>query len=132
MKDTTKIKVEHYIDKVNNHLLSFLSGKPLELYQASTHYLKSGGKRLRPLMVIKSCEMFGGNQQDALPAAWRRPLRRIQRLTFPLRNRAAHRRFRADRPDGEWRTSVKAARGGVTSGRSLRISTGIIAGRVWL
>src|SRR6187200_912751 len=69
MKDTTRIKVEHYIDKVNNHLLSFLSGKPLELYQASTHYLKSGGKRLRPLMVIKSCEMFGGNQQDALPAA---------------------------------------------------------------
>src|SRR6187200_852321 len=69
MKDTTKIKVEHYIDKVNNHLLSFLSGKPLELYQASTHYLKSGGKCLRPLMVIKSCEMFGGNQQDALPAA---------------------------------------------------------------
>ena len=57
MKDTTKIKVEHYINKVNNHLLSFLSGKPLELYQASTHYLKSGGKRLRPLMVIKSCEM---------------------------------------------------------------------------
>jgi len=69
MKDTTKIKVEHYINKVNNHLLSFLSGKPLELYQASTHYLKSGGKRLRPLMVIKSCEMFGGNQHDALPAA---------------------------------------------------------------
>src|SRR5215211_7876241 len=69
MKDTTRIKVEHYINKVNNHLLSFLSGKPLELYQASTHYLKSGGKRLRPLMVIKSCEMFGGNQLDALPAA---------------------------------------------------------------
>lgn len=69
MKDTTKIEVENYINKVNNHLISFLSGKPLQLYQASTHYLKSGGKRLRPIMVIKSCEMFGGNQQDALPAA---------------------------------------------------------------
>ncbi|HEU5461897.1 MAG TPA: polyprenyl synthetase family protein [Nitrososphaeraceae archaeon] len=69
MKDTTKLKVENYITKVNNHLLSYLSGKPLELYQASTHYLKSGGKRLRPIMVIKSCEMFGGNQQDALAAA---------------------------------------------------------------
>jgi geranylgeranyl diphosphate synthase type I len=69
MKDTTKREVENSINKVNNHLLSFLSGKPLELYQASTHYLKSGGKRLRPIMVIKSCEMFGGIQQDALPAA---------------------------------------------------------------
>lgn len=69
MKDTTKIEVENYINKVNNHLISFLSGKPLKLYQASTHYLKSGGKRLRPIMVIKSCEMFGGTQQDALPAA---------------------------------------------------------------
>ena len=69
MKDTTKIDVENHINKVNNHLISLLSGDPSELYRASTHYLKSGGKRLRPIMVIKSCEMFGGNQQDALPAA---------------------------------------------------------------
>src|SRR5688500_11064417 len=69
MKDTTKIEVENSINKVNNYLKSFLSGKPLELYQASTHYLKSGGKRLRPILVIKSCEMFGVNQQDALSAA---------------------------------------------------------------
>ena len=63
MKDTTKIDVENQINKVNNHLISLLSGDPSELYRASTHYLKSGGKRLRPIMVIKSCEMFGGNQQ---------------------------------------------------------------------
>ncbi len=69
MKDTTKLQIENYINQVNNHLLSFLTGKPSELYQASTHYLKSGGKRLRPIMVIKSCEMFKGNQHDALPAA---------------------------------------------------------------
>ena len=69
MKDTTRIDVENHINKVNNHLISLLSGDPSELYRASTHYLKSGGKRLRPIMVIKSCEMFGGNQQDALPAA---------------------------------------------------------------
>jgi geranylgeranyl diphosphate synthase, type I len=69
MKDTTQVDVENYINKVNNHLISLLSGDPSELYRASTHYLKSGGKRLRPIMVIKSCEMFGGNQQDALPAA---------------------------------------------------------------
>ena len=69
MKDTTKLQIENYIKQVNNHLLSFLTGEPSELYQSSTHYLKSGGKRLRPIMVIKSCEMFKGNQHDALPAA---------------------------------------------------------------
>lgn len=69
MKDTTQLEIENYINQVNNHLLSFLTGEPSELYQASTHYLKSGGKRLRPIMVIKSCEMFKGNQHDALPAA---------------------------------------------------------------
>jgi geranylgeranyl diphosphate synthase, type I len=69
MKDTTTLEIENYVNKVNNHLISFLKGEPSELYRASTHYLKSGGKRLRPLMVIKSCEMFKGNQQDALPAA---------------------------------------------------------------
>jgi geranylgeranyl diphosphate synthase type I len=69
MKDTTTLEIENYVNQVNNHLISFLKGEPSELYRASTHYLKSGGKRLRPLMVIKSCEMFKGNQQDALPAA---------------------------------------------------------------
>jgi geranylgeranyl diphosphate synthase, type I len=69
MRNTTKIEIENYIHKINNYFLSFLSGEPSELYEASSHYIRSGGKRLRPIMVIKSCEMFGGSQQDALPAA---------------------------------------------------------------
>jgi geranylgeranyl diphosphate synthase type I len=69
MRKTTKIEIENSIHKINNYFLSFLSGEPAELYEASSHYIRSGGKRLRPIMVIKSCEMFGGSQQDALPAA---------------------------------------------------------------
>lgn len=69
MRHTTKIEIENYVDKINKYFTSFLSGEPLELYKASSHYLRSGGKRLRPIMVIKSCEMFGGSQEDALPAA---------------------------------------------------------------
>lgn len=69
MRDATKIEIENYIHKINNYFLSFLSGEPSELYQASSHYIRSGGKRLRPIMVIKSCEMFGGSHEDALPAA---------------------------------------------------------------
>src|SRR5918993_883047 len=69
MRKTTKIGIKNSIHKINNYFLSFLSGEPAELYEASAHYIRSGGKRLRPIMVIKSCEMFGGSQEDALPAA---------------------------------------------------------------
>jgi geranylgeranyl diphosphate synthase type I len=54
---------------VNKFILSTLEGRPKRLYRASAHYIVSGGKRLRPFMVIKSCEMFGGNSKRAMPAA---------------------------------------------------------------
>ena len=69
MRNITKTEIENYIQKINNYFISLLSGEPSELYEASSLYIRSGGKRLRPIMVIKSCEMFGGSQEDALPAA---------------------------------------------------------------
>ena len=38
----------------------------------------------------KLCTQHPGRQEGALPAAGRRPLRRVQRLALPLRDRAAH------------------------------------------
>lgn len=64
-----KGELESYASTVNQFLLSYLEGKPRELYQASSHLLRTGGKRLRPFMVIKSCEMLGGTVRRALPAA---------------------------------------------------------------
>lgn len=29
----------------------------------------AGGKRIRPVLCIASCEMFGGSQEDAMPTA---------------------------------------------------------------
>lgn len=55
--------------RVNSFILSMLEGKPKDLYQASSHYVKSGGKRLRPFMVIKSCEILGGKFEMVLPVA---------------------------------------------------------------
>lgn len=69
MNDDIKKDIESHINTVNNYLVPLLRGNPEELYQASSHYIISGGKRLRPIMTIKSCEMFGGSEQDALPAA---------------------------------------------------------------
>ena len=54
---------------ITDFIRSYLQGEPKELYEASEHYIVSGGKRLRPFMTIKSCEMLGGNSKRALPPA---------------------------------------------------------------
>ena len=54
---------------VNSFLLSRLDGNPADLYDAASHLITHGGKRLRPFMVIKSCEILGGTTTQALPAA---------------------------------------------------------------
>jgi len=46
-----------------------LEGEPKALYKAANHLIKAGGKRLRPFLVLKSCEIVGGNTSDALPLA---------------------------------------------------------------
>ncbi len=67
--NSIKEELESCASVVNRFLVSQLEGKPKELYQASSHYIRSGGKRLRPFMVIKSCEILGGSLKQALPAA---------------------------------------------------------------
>ena len=54
---------------VNKYLRSNLNGKPDVLYKASAHLIVNGGKRLRPYLVMKSCQMLGGSTKDALSAA---------------------------------------------------------------
>jgi geranylgeranyl diphosphate synthase type II len=43
--------------------------EPLELYDPIIYTLDLGGKRLRPLLVLLGCDLFGGNIEKALPAA---------------------------------------------------------------
>ncbi len=54
---------------VNAHLTRSLAGSPDELYRAARHLIIHGGKRLRPYMVIRSCQMLGGSATDARRAA---------------------------------------------------------------
>ncbi len=61
--------LEENASSINKHLLKKLSGNPKELYKAASHLVASGGKRLRPFMVIKCCEVLGGKKKQALPAA---------------------------------------------------------------
>jgi len=47
---------------------NFLS-VPNELYEPIEYTLSQGGKRLRPLLVLLSCDMFGGDPDEAMPPA---------------------------------------------------------------
>ena len=54
---------------VNKFLSSQIKGDPDQLYKAAAHLIVNGGKRLRPYMVLKSCQVLGGKNKDAMSAA---------------------------------------------------------------
>ena len=67
MKATNSIKKNAGF--VNKFLKKELKGNPKQLYDAASHLILHGGKRLRPFLVLKSCQMLGGKQSDAMAAA---------------------------------------------------------------
>ncbi len=50
-------------------MLSTLGSIPSPLCEAMVYSLKAGGKRIRPVLLLASCEMAGGNAEEALPYA---------------------------------------------------------------
>jgi len=56
---------------VERYLEAFLDDRPLpdNLREATKYALLGGGKRLRPILVARSCEAVGGDAQIALPPA---------------------------------------------------------------
>jgi geranylgeranyl diphosphate synthase type I len=67
MKKTKQIEKNATI--VNKYLNSKLKGNPKKLYDAAGHLIIHGGKRLRPYMVIRSCQIVGGKSSNAISAA---------------------------------------------------------------
>ena len=67
MKKTKQI--ENNAKIVNKYLNSKLKGNPKKLYDAAGHLIVNGGKRLRPYMVIRSCQILGGKSSNAMIAA---------------------------------------------------------------
>lgn len=66
------IELEKYIDMVNNRLYSFLPTEDLKqkrVVEAARYSLSAGGKRIRPVLVLKFCEMCGGKAENALAVA---------------------------------------------------------------
>ncbi len=58
-----KLLVEQRIASLN------FDKKPLQLYQPIAYALSGGGKRLRPVLTLAACDLFGGNVQEAAEAA---------------------------------------------------------------
>jgi geranylgeranyl diphosphate synthase type I len=67
------LMLEDEIDKVaravNTRIQNALKGDGSRLYKAAAHLPLQGGKRMRPFMVVKSCEAVGGKMEDAIVAA---------------------------------------------------------------
>jgi geranylgeranyl diphosphate synthase type I len=57
-------KVDCFIEQIVE-----LESEPQVMYRAARHIIDAGGKRLRPFLVLKSCKMVGGREEDALPTA---------------------------------------------------------------
>ena len=63
MKKTKQI--EENAIMINKYLSSKLKGNPKKLYDAAGHLIANGGKRLRPYMVIKSCQILKGKRSTS-------------------------------------------------------------------
>jgi len=64
-------QLEETAEKVNRFIKEVvdLERKPTVLYRAARHIIDAGGKRLRPYLVLKSCKLVGGREEDAIPTA---------------------------------------------------------------
>ncbi len=59
----TGARVNAFLDNI------VVEKEPNRLTQAARHLLQAGGKRLRPFITIKSCEVEGGTELEAMPFA---------------------------------------------------------------
>ena len=64
------MKMNDYIELVNKKLEEFMPiSYPEDIFKAMKYTVTLPRKRLRPVMCLESCRVFGGNYEDAIPAA---------------------------------------------------------------
>jgi len=62
--------VKEKLNLINNGLDKYLTPtEPKEISEAMRYSTLGGGKRLRPMLILSVCQMFGGNINTALPFA---------------------------------------------------------------
>jgi len=68
----TNAEYRRYMDLVEENLVDFLpkiDHKSFTLHDSMAYSLSAGGKRIRPVLLLATCEMFGMNANEALPYA---------------------------------------------------------------
>ncbi len=64
------MKMTEYIDLVNKKLDEYMPiDYPQKIFKSMKYTVTLPGKRLRPVMCLETCRMFGGNYEDAIPTA---------------------------------------------------------------
>lgn len=62
--------MKNLIKLVDENLDKFLEVQyPQEIFESMRYSVLAGGKRLRPVMCLEACRVFGGNIADAIPTA---------------------------------------------------------------
>ena len=62
--------IQNYIELIDKKLDEYLTSKyPSEIWEAMKYSVCAGGKRLRPILVLETNKICGGNINDALPTA---------------------------------------------------------------
>ena len=73
--------MKNYIDLVEKKLDEYIPVQyPEEIFESMRYSVLAGGKRLRPVMCLETCKLFGGNIEDALPIACAIEMLHVQSL----------------------------------------------------
>lgn len=64
-----KAELKRIAEKVTRFIIDNLDKEPRLLYDAGLHLIKSGGKRLRPFILIKFYNLYRQDEDPVLPAA---------------------------------------------------------------
>lgn len=67
-KNSLKIKSD-YIEELLKKYMPKEDGYQSTIMESMNYSLKSGGKRLRPILTLEACKIVGGNEEDAIPFA---------------------------------------------------------------
>jgi len=61
---------ENLRDRINRALMALFADKePASLYEPMVHLFRAGGKRIRPLLLMLTCEAVSGKTEDCFQAA---------------------------------------------------------------
>lgn len=70
MNSTAETKIKEYKEAVNKKLDEYLKIQyPEEIWESMRYSVLAGGKRIRPVLTLETCNVLSGSYEKALPAA---------------------------------------------------------------